>query len=471
MLRTGLVNQYSGDRKAVVLCADMQSILPQSTHQGNWVQTVSVDQRLAQCGVSVFHRCKKYVCHTFGHTTTSARLVHDTAAFLHLVQRYASNEYAANGSAYSDLWHRGMTVYRAHKAEIDICERELANGFVVPSELVLHTVYIVLLKTVLRTMRDAQSAVNAQEILVQKECVWRSFSNVGVPLHALSSAADEVRCLYLATLLQVVRSKKSAQPQELGRLQRVLRGASDCRCSEDDCRCNDLLEELRHALPDIMCSEVVHDSYSRTFHQVSTTHPAFLDYDEFASAAVRYVNNLLVIDVEDVLGQPGWVVWEKFMVVDRFRGVADELRIGLAVLQFIRQFARVLFARRKASIVDCYADDFGSTDYTVREARMVPECDQTAASNLDLLFPYYPLEQMDWPKVYSQLERNLFGFQVKKLNLAAVRFLCDSGNWDTMTPKDFRAEFCRLSRLKNTDTNPRIQVDTRKRRKRLRVLL
>lgn len=363
------------------------------------------------------------------------------------------------------IWSLGSRLYRENIAEIEKLERELGGGFDVNWDTIVRNVYIFLLKAVLRSIKDAPNEDKAARWLLKKRLIWDWFSDQK-ELNSLLNArrvSPPQRYLYIAYLFSMLNSPAFPAIRHIYPFRTLIFPDSAADAGDQD-----LLEELRLTLPGISASYTLYKACKHTYFQANSFLPVFPTRDEFISLCSNCINGLVLFPLEQV-GMTSWVVSEALVLIDLFEDVADEVKVGFALLEFVRQVLKLIISRKKASLADCLSDDFGQNpaNYSqiAKEMPLIPAPDHTFAANFDTIIPHYSFDKLSWRHIWKLLDLNLFGSPVKCLNYACVQFLTQVENWEVLSSRSFQVKFRRYSRLPSSCSNPAEYVSRRRRRR------
>jgi len=363
------------------------------------------------------------------------------------------------------LWSSGISLYRANRGEIEKLERELGSGFDISWPAIVCNVYICLAKAVLRCIKDAGSEAKAARWLLKKRLIWDWFSDqreLDSLLNARSVAPAQ-RFVYLAYLLALMHSAAFPALQHMQPFRALVFPDSALEVGNSD-----LLEELRLTLPGVTASYALYKACKHTYAQSNSFLPGFPSRDEFVAFCSDCINGLVVFPLEQV-GLTGWAVSKSLVLIDLFEDVADEVKVGFALIEFLHQVLKLIIGRTKASLADCLADDFGQNPayFTQcdKEMRLIPPSDRSLASDFDLIVPHYSLDKVAWKQVWTLLDSHLFGVPVKSLNYACVQFLTQVENWEILSSRAFQLKFRRYCRQPPSCANPTEYFSRHRRRR------
>lgn len=398
----------------------------------------------------------------------SSQLVPLLAQFLRTVHSSLQGPFqppSASPFSVRGLWTAGISLYRANRAEVKKLERELSSGFDVSWTALVSNVYICLVKSVLRCIKDAGSEDKAARWLLKKRLIWDWFSDqkeLDSLLNARSIAPAQ-RYLYLAYLLALLHSPAFPALHHTYPFRSLIFPDSTSVVGNSD-----LLEELRLTLPGVTASYTLYKACKHTYEQANSFLPNFPSRDEFVSFCSDCIDGLVVFPLEQV-GLTGWAVSRSLVLVDLFEDVADEVKVGFALIEFLHQVLKLIIGRTKASLADCLADDFGQNPayftQCSKEMPLIPASDHSIASNFDLIIPHYSLDKLAWRQVWKLLDSCLFGAPVKSLNYACVQFLTQVENWEILSSRTFQLKFRRYCRQPASCANPTEYFSRRRRRR------
>ena len=329
----------------------------------------------------------------------------------------------------SDLWTTGYRIYIDHLPEITHLERKFTSGFDIKWPILVKNIYILLLKSVLNTIKSTENDAKTVLLLTKKRLIWSWFSDFleFQTLLNTHNVSNPQKTVYFAYLYRILYSKSTISKPKMQNFRLILHSLE----LQTDL---DLLEELRLLLPSISTSLLLYKSIQLLFK----SHPFYLhfypNYDDFIQICMEFINKLEIFPLS-CIKRRSWNVGKEIVVMDLMEDVEDEGKIGFAVIEFVRMTVKFMFGRQKASFADCLCDDFGKkATKNDLKTRFSEEID-------DGIVKFYSFEDVKWKKVWRKLDFALFGREVRWLNAECVQFLTNLESWNCLDRREFRRKW------------------------------